>query len=231
MLPGRDKILILTALVVLAAGPALASPVLTASNTDGPTGPYYANFDNLALGNAGGQINNDIAVSFTGDAQAASGFLSGIYAAPFVNGNGGLFGDGETGSDTTNYLSTGIGSVTLTFTKAQTYLGLLWGSVDLYNHLSLYDADNQLVASFGGADVNAAANGNQGVSGTEYVNISDVDPFTRAVFTSDGYAFEFDNVSYNVDPPGEPTGAPEPLTLSLFGAGLAGMRKRAKAAL
>ncbi len=110
----------------------------------------------------------------------------------------------------------------------------MWGSADLYNHVSLYDADNQLVASFSGGDVNAAANGDQGASGTYYVNISDLDPFTRAVFTSDGYAFEFDNVSYNVDPPGEPTGAPEPLTLSLFGAGLAGLmgtRKKAKAAL
>jgi hypothetical protein len=221
----------LTITLVLAAAPSSATPILNASVSAAPTGPFYANFDNLALGNAGGQTNNDIHVSFTGDAQIVTGFLSGYYAAPYVDGNGGLFADSETGSDTTHYLSTGIGSVTLTFTKPQTYLGLLWGSVDLYNHLSFYGADNQLVATVGGAEVSNAANGDQGASGSYYVNISGLDPFTTAVFSSDGYAFEFDNVSYDVDPP---AAVPEPLTLSIFGTGLASIarmrRRKAKLA-
>ncbi|HEX3755495.1 MAG TPA: PEP-CTERM sorting domain-containing protein [Rhizomicrobium sp.] len=216
------------AILIMPALPALAAPVLSASTTGAPAGMFYANFDNLAAGNAGGAVNGDITVSFTGDAQTVTGALSGQYAAPYLNGNGGPFGDSETGPDSTRYLSTGIGSVSLTFAAPQTYLGLLWGSVDSFNGLTLYNGLTE-VASFTGADVTAADNGDQGASGTYYVNISDLNPFDRAVFTSGGYAFEFDNVAYNVDPP---AGVPEPLTLSLFAAGLVGaaaMRKKARA--
>jgi hypothetical protein len=201
------------------AAPASATPTLSASNAGAPTGLFYANFDNLALGNAGGAANADITVSFTGDAQTTTGFVSNIYAAPYVDGNGALFGDLETGSDTTKYLSTGIGSVTLAFAADQTYLGLLWGSVDNYNTLSLYNGA-ALVASYTGSDVTGSPTGDQGVNGSYYVNISGLDPFNRVVFTSSNYAFEFDNVAYNVDPPGN---VPEPLTLSLFAAGLGGL--------
>ncbi len=212
------------------AVPASAAPILTASQSGMPLGPYYANFNNLPLGGAGGVTNPDITVSFTGDAKVVTGFLSGQYAAPYVNGNGLPFGDPTTGPDLTRYLSTGIGSVTLAFTLPQTYLGVLWGSADLYDTLSLDDGST-LIASFTGADVNAAANGDQGINGSYYVNISNLNPFTKAVFTSSSYAFEFDNVSYNVDPPGA---VPEPLTLSLFAAGLLGltmMTRRRKLAL
>lgn len=212
------------------AVPASAAPVMTASQSGMPLGPYYANFNNLPMGGTGGVTNPDITVSFTGDGQVVTGFLSGQYAAPYVNGNGLPFGDPTTGSDLTKYLSTGIGSVSLAFTLPQTYIGLLWGSVDHYNTLSLYNG-NDLVASFTGTDVNAAANGDQGIQGSYYVNISNLDPFTRAVFTSSSYAFEFDNVSYNVDPP---LATPEPLTLAMFGTGLFGLTmltRRRKAAV
>jgi hypothetical protein len=215
------KFLSVSVLAVAAmAAPASASPTLSASNAGAPTGLFYANFDNLALGNAGGSTNADITVSFTGDAQTTTGFASGLYAAPYVDGNAGLFGDAEMGSDTTKYLSTGIGSVTLAFAADQTYLGLLWGSVDNYNSLTLYNSLNQIVASFTGNDVTGSPTGDQGVNGSYYVNISNLDPFNRAVFSSSQYAFEFDNVAYNVDPPGD---VPEPLTLSLFAAGLGGL--------
>jgi hypothetical protein len=204
---------------VFAATAAQASPILTASVGAAPDGLFYANFDNLPLGGAGGAANSDISVAFTGDGQTVTGALPGKYAAPYLDGNGVLFGDGESGPDTTRYLSTGIGSVILTFAAPQTYLGLLWGSADLYNSLALYDGGS-LVVGFTGADVNAAADGDQGINGTYYVNISGLDPFDRAVFTSADYAFEIDDVAYNVDPPGP---VPEPLTLSLFVAGLAGM--------
>ena len=42
------------------------------------------------------------------------------------------------GPDTTTYLTTGIGSVTLTLPGPEKYFGLLWGSVDTYNTLSFY---------------------------------------------------------------------------------------------
>ena len=177
-----------------------------------PTGMIYASFDGLPLGSAGG-ISNGINVVFGGDAQAVQGSASGLYAAPYLSGgNGSLFGDPTDGPDTTTYLSTGIGSVTLNMPGQENYLGLLWGSVDSYNTLSFYNGAT-LVGTATGTDVTASANGDQGVLGTFYVNFTSTDSFNRVVATSSSYAFELDNVAFN------PTGVPEPSSfiLSLVG--------------
>jgi hypothetical protein len=169
-----------------------------------PTGVNYANFDGLPLGAAGG-ISNGITVSFTGDGQAVQGSQSGVYAAPFLsNGNGTLFGDPNNGPDTTTYLSTGTGSVTLTMPGQEKYFGLLWGSVDKFNTLSFYDGST-LVGSLTGADVTSGANGNQGEFGTFYVNINSSESFDKVVATSSQIAFELDNVAYNVSAVPEPS--------------------------
>jgi hypothetical protein len=162
-------------------------------------------------------LSNGITVSFTGDAQAVKGSVPNFYAAPFLsNNNGTLFGDPNNGPDTTTYLSTGTGSVILTMPGEEKYVGLLWGSVDSYNTLSLYDGAT-LVGSITGTNVTAAANGNQGASGTFYVNITSTESFNRVVATSTQNAFELDNVAYN------PTGVPEPSSLILALVGLAGV--------
>jgi PEP-CTERM motif len=169
-----------------------------------PTGVNYANFDGLPLGAAGG-ISNGITVSFTGDAQAVQGSLSGVYAAPYLsNGNGTLFGDPNNGPDTTTYLTTGTGSVTLTLPGQEKYFGLLWGSVDSYNTLSFYDGST-LVGSLTGTDVTSSANGNEGELGTFYVNVNSSESFDKVVATSSQIAFEFDNVAYNVSAVPEPS--------------------------
>jgi hypothetical protein len=169
-----------------------------------PTGVNYANFDNLALGSAGG-ISNGITVSFGADGQAVQGSQSGLYAAPFLsNGNGTLFGDPNNGPDTTTYLSSGVGSVTLTLPGQEMYVGLLWGSVDNYNTLSLYNGST-LVGTVTGADVTASASGDQGEFGTFYVNINSTESFDKVVATSTQYAFEFDNVAYNSSAVPEPS--------------------------
>jgi hypothetical protein len=173
-----------------------------------PTGVNYANFDGLQLGAAGG-MSNGIIVSFGADGQAVQGSQSGVYAAPYLsNGNGTLFGDPNNGPDTTTYLSTGIGSVTLTLPGEEKYFGLLWGSVDAYNTLSLYNGST-LVGSLTGADVTSNANGDQGEFGTFYVNINSTESFDNVVATSSSYAFEFDNVAYNS------TAVPEPSSFIL----------------
>src|SRR5882757_7129869 len=120
------------------AHPASASLVINSSVGGAPTGVNYVNFDNLPLGSAGG-ISGGIGVSFTsGDGRAVQGAASGLYAAPFLSGgNGSLFGNPANGADTTTYLSTGIGSITLTLPSFAKYFGLLWGSVDSYNTLEL----------------------------------------------------------------------------------------------
>ena len=116
------------------------------------------------------------------------------------------------GPDATTYLTTGIGSVTLTLPGQEMYVGLLWGSVDNYNTLSLYNGAT-LVGTVTGTDVTASANGDQGEFGTFYVNINSTESFNSIVATSSSYAFEFDNVAFN------PTSVPEPSTfvLSLIG--------------
>jgi hypothetical protein len=184
-----------------------------------PTGVNYVNFDNLPSGNAGG-ASGAIGVSFTsGDGAVVTGALVNKYAAPYLsNANGTLFGDpNNNGADATPYLSTGIGSVTLTFSSDQQYLGLLWGSVDNYNTLSFYDGVS-LVGSITGTDVWAAANGDQGMNGTFYVNIiSDLD-FDSVIASSTNYAFEFDNVAFNSA--AFIRNIPEPASFALFCTGL-----------
>jgi hypothetical protein len=161
----------------------------------------YVNFDSLPLGAAGGS-SGGVGVSFGPDGQAVQGAASGLYAAPFIsNSNGALFGDATvSGADATTYLTTGVGSVTLTLPGNEMYLGLLWGSVDSYNTLQFYNSSNVLVGTATGTDVTNAANGDQGVNGTYYVNINSSVAFTTVVALSSVYAFEFDNVAFNDRP-------------------------------
>jgi hypothetical protein len=220
----------LTLALIVATTGAHATLTISAAVGSAPTGADYVNFDNLPLGNAGG-ASGGLGVSFTsGDGAVVTGSLVNKYAAPYLsNSNGTLFGDSNNGPDTTRYLSTGIGAITLTFPTGHKYLGLLWGSVDDYNGLSFYDGVN-LVGSVAGTDVWPSANGNQGVNGTFYANINSDVAFDSVVASSTNYAFEFDNVAYDSDPPAN---VPEPSTLALFCAGLLGfvrlsrMRRRA----
>jgi hypothetical protein len=216
---------------VLSLGLLVMSPVAQAGlNIDSsvggaPTGVNYVNFDNLPLGAAGG-VSNGIAVSFGGDGQTVVGSQSGVYAAPFLSkGNGMLFGDPNNGADTTKYLSTGVGSVTLVLPGEEKYVGLLWGSVDNYNTLSLFNGST-LVGTVTGMDVTASANGDQGASGTFYVNINSTDSFDRVVATSSSYAFEFDNVAYNVSAVPEPSSFVLALIGGLTAAGYTKMRRK-----
>ncbi len=190
--------------------------LVSASVGGAPTGVSYVNFDNLPLGNTGG-TSNGITVSFTGDGQAVQGSLSGYYAAPYLsNGNGTLFGDPNNGPDTTTYLTTGVGSATLSLPGEEKYLGLLWGSVDAYNTLSFYNGST-LIGSVTGSDVTSNPNGDQGQNGTYYVNITSTECFNKVVATSSSYAFEFDNVAFN------PSAVPEPSSVVLALAGGIGM--------
>jgi hypothetical protein len=144
-----------------------------------------------------------------------------LYAAPYISASNGVpFGDMTvSGADTTHYLTTGVGKAVLNLPGAQTYLGLLWGSVDLYNTLEFF-MGAMSVGSVTGGNIFAAAAGDQGVNGTYYANIVSSQAFDKVVASSSQYAFEFDNVAYN---PTNPNGVPEPLSLGLLGLGMFGV--------
>lgn len=198
------------------ASQAHASVLTVGASVGGaPTGVNYVNFNNLALGSGGGS-SGGVTVSFTPNGQVVNGSKPGYYAAPYLsNGNGTLFGDTTNGPDTTNYLTTGLGTVTVALPGEEKYVGLLWGSVDTYNTLTLYN-NSTLVGTVTGSDVTANANGDQGADGTFYVNINSTTSFNSIVASSTQYAFEFDNLAYNSTIPT----APEPGTLALLGVGL-----------
>lgn len=202
--------------LALLSGTADAAFTIDASVGGAPTGVNYVNFNNLSGSTPGS--SGGIGVTYSGGGQAVQFSSSGLYAAPYIsNSNGSLFGDPTvSGEDKTPYLTTGTGSVTLELPGPQKYFGLLWGSVDTYNSLSFYGATGTLLKTYTGADVTAAANGNQGASGTFYVNINSTEAFTRVVASSSSNAFEFDNVAYN------PTAVvPEPSSVLMLGSGLA----------
>jgi hypothetical protein len=219
----RSLLVVFAVFSLIGVGAASAGPInITSASVGGaPTGVFYDNLDwvkNVTTP----QYNATTGVEITlfPDAQAVQG-TTGIYAAPYLyNGNGTVFGQAADGPDTSVYLTTGStdaqhgAKVTVKFGVTQTYMGLLWGSVDNYNTLTFYLKGVEQ-RSFTGADVTKTATGDQGVNGTFYVNFAG-GPFDEVQAVSSVKAFEFDNIALERVPDG---GA----TVALLGAALVGL--------
>jgi hypothetical protein len=215
----------------LLAGPVDASPLSWSSLPGGSAeGALRENFDSLALGTTTQLTPSGITVQLAGTAAIVAGSLASRYAAPFLTGaNGAGFGPGGAdqagGVNATTYLSAGStgadpsSRVTLILPFEVDYIGLLWGSVDAYNSLSLYDGTT-LIGTITGTQIATPSNGNQGPDGTRYVNIESARFFDRVVFASTQYAFEFDNVAIRSSLASTLALVPAPGPTALLAAGL-----------
>jgi PEP-CTERM motif len=175
-------------------------------------------------------------VSFSGgvtaDQGVVHGTLPGGHATPVAGVSGGnpeyLTGDFDSAlttniADSGNYLSTGLGTITISFTKNQDALAGLWGSIDTGNLLTLLESGTP-VGSVTGTQVQTAAsgfvgNGFQGPGGSAYVAINSTLPFNEIELTSSVVSFEMNGIVGSTSPIGDP----EPTSLMLLGAGLVGL--------
>ncbi|MBN2589885.1 MAG: hypothetical protein JXA96_08475 [Sedimentisphaerales bacterium] len=165
--------------------------------------------------------------TYTGNGTIREGSKEGRYAAPYndlIMPEADItkyfavpedIADGATVDDLTADVSFGG--------NEYNYLGLFWGSGDLYNSIEFYNGE-MLVASYTGNQIFDPANGDQLSSSTnKYVNFYLTQNFNMVRFISEGYAFEFDNLAvgttYNTPVPGA-------VLLGLIGLGFAGRKLR-----
>jgi hypothetical protein len=160
------------------------------------------------------------------------GAQSGQFAIPVAGGTPAapLFLTGDFGSATTpteanagKYLSTGIGTITLSFGADQSAFLMLWGSIDAYNSVKFFNDGAQVGSTITGSAVAPlagipAANGNRGFGGSAYVLFSNI-TFDRIDFISTQNSFEFAALVGST----QPFAVPVPGALALFGAGLMGL--------
>ncbi len=170
-----------------------------------------------------------VGIMMSSGAAIVQGSVLGQYAAPVAGG-----GSDDPSFWTGAYLSTGTGSIALSFSRPQAALDLLWGSVDPGNELDLLSSGRQ-VASITGSQVIAGANvnladGARDFGGSEYalVNLNGGATFDTVVLkeTDSSPSFEVADIGYS----GHTLSVPEPasialLTVGLFGVGMIRRRR------
>jgi hypothetical protein len=114
-----------------------------------------------------------------------------------------------------NYLSTGLGTITLTFPRPETAFAILWGSIDPLNTVMFNDATSDTVT---GTMAEAAAGitipGFTGFGGSAWFLIQTTTPFTTVALTSGIVSFES-----AAEAAGQFSTVPEPASLAMAGTG------------
>ena len=116
------------------------------------------------------------------------------------------------------------GSITFTFSALQSALALAWGTPDSYNYVSFYNGSTLLETLSGSA---IPANGADGLSFAQLVKITPVAAFDKAVFWSNGTAFEFAGLDATPSPVPVPAAG---LMLTAALGGLTALRRRKRTA-
>jgi hypothetical protein len=163
-------------------------------------------------------------VTLSGSYSLQTGLLSGLAAPPAGN--------------TSRYLAVpnanagpSHGTAVIDFsgflaTQSITALSFYWGSIDTYNSLRFLDASGNALAITGvgtvltGSHVGPPANGDQGASATNrrvFFDLSSTPTFAKLELTSNGRAFEIDDIAV------ASATVPEPGTYALMAAGLLGL--------
>jgi PEP-CTERM motif len=149
-------------------------------------------------------------ISFSGTGTGVyAGSTTGIASPPLT------LGTTLSGSLQEYFAAQPGGTVTINFSSAQTSLDMLWGTVDIPVGYNLVTGGGNTIT---GLQINTAAGSPSSGTVNTAVEITGLTSFTSLTFqdtTGNSPAFEFLI--------GEPTPVPEPASLAIFGAALAGL--------
>lgn len=242
MQTSRIAVSVGTALLLAASAGIANASTINASlfSPSAGLGPVVINLTGITPPSFSSFSGTGYSVSFAvGSGQGVVNGTSGLHAVPVAGVSGGQpeyltggFGSPLTtnASNAGNYFSTGTGAITITFAQPETWLALLWGSIDTENFLTFKNGVNS-VFTVTGVDVQHAAtgfvgNGFQGPGGSAYVIVNTDTPFTTVTASSGVVSFEFAGVAGSGN---GFTTVPEPNSVwCLFGIGIGifAMRRR-----
>ena len=183
----------------------------------------------------------------TNSAYAGSDAVRLTFDSPLPSGfslNGGRITTGsirnvqaQPAGSTGKYLTTDIGSATITADKGYGAVSFLWGSIDLYNTAEFFDQAGKLLGKLTGSQVAPPpVNGDWTANRTNryvtfFANAAAGQSISKVRLKSTSIAFETDNFAFI--PAGGPVSVPEPGVAVLFGSAAALVllrRRRAVAA-